>query len=179
VTGSVVWGPVCVAPASTPIRSLVKGKTVNGKWQRVVNYDELGPGYPAAYGLIACYFVVPGQNGRNDFDNGVRAHGSSDYLSIYSANGFSHGCHRLPNHLAIRMYSVILQHRNMTIVGDKSMNFARQFLSKETAFEIRLPSRGYYYVLDPPLPVNVLAGESKGDAKKPVAGYRSMPWYNC
>ncbi len=176
VIRNVVSGPVWIAPASTPIRSLTKGKIVNGKWMRVVNYDELGPGYLSAYGLIAGYFVVPGQNGRPDWDNGVRAHGSSDYLSIYSAAGFSHGCHRLPNHIAIRMYSFILQHRNMTIVGDKSMNFARQFLSKETAFEIRLPSRGYYYVLDPPLPVNVLEGEIKGDAKKPVAGYVPMPW---
>jgi hypothetical protein len=176
VIRNVVSGPVWIAPASTPIRSLVKGKTVNGKWQRIVNYDELGPGYLSAYGLIAGYFVIPGQNGRNDFDNGVRAHGSSDYLSIYSANGFSHGCHRLPNHIAIRMYSFILQHRPMTIVGDKAMNFARQFLQKDTAFEIRLPSRGYYYVLDPPLPVNVLEGEIKGDAKKPVAGYVPEPW---
>ena len=64
----------------------------------------------------------------------------------------------------------------MTIVGDKPMDFARQFLSKETVFEIRLPSRGYHYVLDPPLPVNVLEGEIKGDAKKPVAGYVAMPW---
>ncbi|HXU07077.1 MAG TPA: hypothetical protein VN903_39260, partial [Polyangia bacterium] len=176
VIRNVVSGPVWIAPASTPIRSLTKGKTVNGKWQRVVNYDELGPGYLSAYGLIAGYFVVPGQNGRNDWDNGVRAHGSSDYLSIYSANGFSHGCHRLPNHIAIRMYSFILQHRPMTIVGDKSMNFARQFLSKETAFEIRLPSRGYYYVLEPPLPVNVLEGEIKGDQKKPIAGYVPTPW---
>jgi hypothetical protein len=74
------------------------------------------------------------------------------------------------------MYSFILQHRNMTIVGDKAMNFARQFLSKDTAFEIRLPSRGYYFVLDPPLPVNVLEGEIKGDAKKPIAGYIAEPW---
>jgi hypothetical protein len=176
VIRNVVSGPVWIAPASTPIRSLIKGKVVNGKWMRIVNYDELGPGFLSAYGLIAGYFVVPGQNGRNDFDNGVRAHGSSDYLSIYSANGYSHGCHRLPNHIAIRMYSFILQHRNMTIVGDKTMNFARQFLNKETAFEIRLPSRGYYYVLDPPLPVNVLEGEIKGDAKKPVAGYVPEPW---
>ena len=176
VIRNVVSGPVWIAPASTPIRSLTKGKTVNGSWMRVVNYDELGPGYLSAYGLIAGYFVVPGQNGRNDWDNGVRAHGSSDYLSIYSANGFSHGCHRLPNHIAIRMYSFILQHRNMTIVGDKPMNFARQFLFKDIAFEIRLPSRGYYYVLDPPLPVNVLEGEIKGDAKKPIAGYVATPW---
>ena len=58
----------------------------------------------------------------------MRAHGSSDYLSIYSANGFSHGCHRLPNHIAIRLYSFILRHRNMSVVGDQPMNFARQFL---------------------------------------------------
>ena len=42
----VVSGPVWIAPASTPIRSLVKGKIVNGKWMNVVNYDELGPGLP-------------------------------------------------------------------------------------------------------------------------------------
>jgi len=176
VIRNVVSGPVWIAPASTPIRSLIKGKIVNGKWQHIVNYDELGPGYLSAYGLIAGYFVVPGQPGHSDWDNGVRAHGSSDYLSIYSANGYSHGCHRLPNHIAIRMYSFILKHRHMTVVGDKTMNFARQFLNKETAFEIRLPSRGYYYVLDPPLPVNVLEGEIKGDQKKPVAGYVPTPW---
>jgi len=78
----VVSGPVWIAPASTPIRTLVKGKTINGRWESIVNYDELGPGFLSAYGLVAGYFVVPGQNGRSDFDNGVRAHGSSDYLSI-------------------------------------------------------------------------------------------------
>jgi hypothetical protein len=172
----VVSGPVWIAPTSTPIRSLTKGKIVNGKWMSVVNYDELGPGYLSAYGLIAGYFVVPGQNGRNDFDNGVRAHGSSDYLSIYSANGYSHGCHRLPNHLAIRMYSFILRHRHMSVVGDQPMNFNRQFLAKNTVYEMRIPSRGYLYVLDPPMPVNVLEGEIKGDQKKPVLGYVPEPW---
>ena len=112
VIRQIVSGPVWIAPTSTPVRSLVKGKTVNDRWMKIVNYDELGPGYLSAYGLIAGYFVVPGQNGRPDWDNGVRAHGSSDYLSIYSANGFSHGCHRLPNHIAVRLYSFILKHRN-------------------------------------------------------------------
>jgi hypothetical protein len=172
----VVSGPVWIAPASTPIRSLTKGKIVNSKWMSVVNYDELGPGFLSAYGLIAGYFVVPGQNGRNDFDNGVRAHGSSDYLSIYSANGYSHGCHRLPNHLAIRMYSFILRHRHMNVVGDQPMGFSRQFLSKNTVYEMRIPSRGYLYVLDPPLPVNVLEGDIKGDLKKPITTYVPEPW---
>ena len=56
------------------------------------------------------------------------------------------------------------------------MNFARQFLFKDNVYEMRLPSRGYYFVLDPPLPVNVLEGEIKGDAKKPIAGYVATPW---
>jgi hypothetical protein len=172
----VVSGPVWIAPASTPIRTLTKGKLVNGKWMGVVNYDELGPGYLSAYGVVAGYFVVPGQNGRNDFDNGVRAHGSSDYLSIYSANGYSHGCHRLPNHLAVRLYSFILHHRHMSVTGDQPMNFQRQFLWKNTAYEMRIPSRGYLYVLDPPLPVNVLEGNIMGDQKKPVTGYVFEPW---
>ena len=171
----VVSGPVWIAPSSTPIRSLVKGKVINNHWESVVNYDELGPGYLSAYGVVAGYFVVPGQNGRNDFDNGIRAHGSSDYLSIYSSNGYSHGCHRLPNHLAIRMYDFLLQHRTVSVEGDSPMGFARQFLWKEGVYEMRIPSRGYVYTLDPPLPVNVLEGEIKGNAKKPIVGYVPKP----
>jgi hypothetical protein len=178
VIRNVVSGPVWIAPASTPIRTLVKSKVVNGKWMKVVNYDELGPGFLSAYGLIAGYFVVPGQNGRPDFDNGVRAHGSSDYLSIYSSNGFSHGCHRLPNHLAIRMYSFILQHRHMRVLGDSPMGFQRQFLWQDTVYEMRIPSRGFIYQLDPPLPVNVLEGNIMGDQKTPVIGYVPKPGIN-
>jgi hypothetical protein len=175
VIRQIVSGPVWIAPTSTPVRSLVKGKTVNGSFMKLVNYDELGPGYLSAYGLVAGYFVTPGQNGRPDWDNGVRAHGSSDYLSIYSANGFSHGCHRLPNHIAIRLYSFILAHRTKSVAGDQPLNFTRQFLQKDKVYDIRLPSRGYAYYLDPPLPVNVLEGDIKGPQKKPIIGYIPKP----
>ena len=171
VIRNVVAGPVWIAPESTPTRSLVKMKDVSGSWQRVVNYDELGPGYLSAYGLVAGYFVVPGKSGRPDWDNGIRAHGSSDYLSIYSSEGYSHGCHRLPNHLAIRLYSFILRHRPMRVLGDQGMGLARQFLAGDEVFEIRLPSRGYSYQLDPPLPVDVLEGDIKGTLKTPVLTY--------
>jgi hypothetical protein len=176
VIRQVIAGPVWIAPTYTPIRGLVKGKTVNGRWMNVVNYDELGPGYLSAYGMIAGYFVIPGQNGRPDVDNGVRAHGSSDYLSIYSPNGFSHGCHRLPNHIAIRLYSFILSHRHIKVEGDQPLGFTRQFLWKESVYEMRLPSRGFLYELDPPLPVRVLEGNIKGEAKKPILGYVPEPW---
>jgi hypothetical protein len=105
----------------------------------------------------------------------VRAHGSSDYLSIYSANGFSHGCHRLPNHIAIRLYSYILAHRTKQIAGDQPLGFSRQFLHGEKVYEIRIPSRGYAYYLDPPLPVHVLEGNIRGAQKKPVIGYVPKP----
>ncbi|MDB4976020.1 MAG: hypothetical protein JWN48_4361 [Myxococcaceae bacterium] len=175
VIRQIVSGPVWIPPTSTPIRSLIKSKTVNSSWTKLVNYEELGPGYLSAYGLVAGYFVVPGQDGRPDWDNGVRAHGSSDYLSIYSANGFSHGCHRLPNHIAIRLYSFILGHRTKTVAGDQPLGFTRQFLSGETVFEMRIPSRGYAYYLDPPLPVNVLEGTIRGEQKKPIIGYVPKP----
>jgi hypothetical protein len=171
----VVAGPVWIAPESTPIRTLVKSKTVNGLWHRVVNYDELGPGFLSAYGLIAGYLVVPGKAGKPDWDNGIRAHGSSEYLSMYSSEGYSHGCHRLPNHLAIRLYSFILRHRPMRILGDQPANIARQFLLDNDVFEIRVPSRGYQYLLEPPLPVDVLEGEIKGTLKKPVVTYVPKP----
>jgi hypothetical protein len=175
VIRNVVAGPVWIAPESTPIRTLVKAKTANGLWQRVVNYDELGPGFLSAYGLVAGYLVVPGKAGKPDWDNGIRAHGSSEYLSMYSSEGYSHGCHRLPNHLAIRLYSFILRHRAMRIVGDQPANIARQFLLDNDVFEIRVPSRGYQYLLEPPLPVDVLEGEIKGSLKKPVLTYVPKP----
>jgi hypothetical protein len=175
VIRQIVSGPVWIAPASTPIRSLLKPKSINGRWMKVVNYDELGPGYLSAYGVVAGYFVVPGKDGRPDWDNGVRAHGSADYLSIYSANGYSHGCHRLPNHLAIRLYSFLLRHRTVKVVGDQPMGFTRQFLSGDTVYEMKIPSRGFVFQLDPPLPVTVLEGEIKGEVKKPIIGYFPKP----
>ncbi len=170
----VVAGPTWIPPETTPLRGLVKAKTVNGAWTSVVNYDEMGPGYLSAYGLVAGYFVVPGKNGP-DWDNGIRAHGSSDYMSIGSQRGYSHGCHRLMNHLAVRLYGFILNHRHMKVNGDQPLNAARQFLYKDAAYEIRIVTRGFEYELTPPLPVNVLKGNVRGRAQRPLGGYYPKP----
>ncbi len=175
VIRQVVVGPVWIPPASTPIRSLLKTRQVHGHFEKIVNYDELGPGFLSAYGLVAGYFVVPGQDGRPDFDNGIRAHGSAEYLSMYSPTGFSHGCHRLPNHLAIRLYSFILRHRNVRVMGDQPADFSRQFLANDEAFDMRIPSRGYVFRLEPPLPVEVLEGTIKGKRKQPIEAYVPKP----
>jgi hypothetical protein len=171
----VAAGPVWVVPASTPIRSLVKTKMIGNKRRQVVNYEELGPGFQSAYGLVAGYFVIPGPDGKRDIDNGIRAHGSAEYLSMYSPLGYSHGCHRLPNHLAIRLFSFILRHRKMRAIGDLYLNKERQFLYKDEVFELRLPSKGFGYVLDPPMTVEVLEGDIKGDLKEPIMGYVPKP----
>jgi hypothetical protein len=171
----VVAGPVWIAPPSTPIRTLVKGKPVNGSWQAVVNYDEVGPGYLSAYGLVAAYNVTPGKDGKPDWDNGIRVHGSSEFRSMFDPDGYSHGCHRLVNHLAERMFSFVLEHHKMVVEGDQPMGFSRQFLWKEAVYEMRLPTRGYRYVLDPPISVMVTEGNIVGRTKRPIAGYQPKP----
>ena len=164
----ILSGPVWVPPESTPIRGLTKVASVNGKRQRIVNYAEFGPGYESAYGMVAGYFVIPGKGGRSDWDRGIRAHGSSDYMSIQSQRGFSHGCHRMLNHLAVRLYDFTLTHRHKKIVGDQVMNMSRQFLDGTSVYEIRMPSRGFEFELDPPMTVEVLEGRIKGSLKEPI-----------
>lgn len=175
VIRKIIAGPTWIPPKTTPLRSLAKRRYVNGKAQGVVNYSEMGPGYLSAYGLVAGYFVKPGRKGRHDVDQGIRAHGSSDYMSILSAQRFSHGCHRLMNHLAVRTYGFVLNHRNMVVDGDQTVNHHRQFLYKDQVYEVRLPSRGFQYRLDPPLPVRVGKGRVRGELNKPVEGLFKVP----
>lgn len=172
---NIVSGPVWIAPSSTPIRTLVKWSRVHGHSQQVVNYNEIGPGYTSAYGLVAAYNVVPGKNGRPDWDNGIRVHGSSEILSIRNPNAYSHGCHRLMNHLAERLFSFVLRHRPIVVEGDKPMDFSRLFLWKDDVYDLRIPSRGFWYRLEPPLPVTVMEGNIVGTAQKPVQGYFPKP----
>ncbi len=175
VIRKVIAGPVWVAPQTTPLRSLAKRRYINGTSQGIVNYDEMGPGYLSSYGLVAGYFVIPGKDAKSDVDHGIRAHGSSDFMSIFSPERYSHGCHRLVNHKAVRMYGFMLNHRNKVIDGDQKMNHQRQFLYKDAVYEIRMPSRGFQYTLDPPIPVTVNSGNIKGHAQKPIEGLVKIP----
>ncbi len=175
VIRKIISGPTWVPPGTTPLRSLAKRKYVNGKAQGVVNYEEMGPGYLSAYGLVAGYFVIPGKDGRPDQDRGIRAHGSSDFMSIRSAQRFSHGCHRLVNHAAVRLYGFLLHHRTMVVDGDQELNANRQFFYKDQVYAVRIPSRGFQYRLEPPLPVEVLGGRIRGTLRQPVEGLVKMP----
>jgi hypothetical protein len=177
----IVTTPVWIPPASSPLGGMVKEKKVNGMFVRVTNYDETGPGFLSAYGLVAAIheqvIVKKGADGgaigTTYFDNGIRTHGSFDYMSLRGR--FSHGCHRLYNNLALRMFTFVLQHRRVHTLGSIALGMRRDFWSKGEVFEMRLPSRGFYYELDPPLPVEVLEGRIMGQREKPLTGYLRKP----
>jgi hypothetical protein len=174
VIRNIISGPVWIPPKTTPLKSLTKRLYVNGRAQNVVNYEEMGPGYLSAYGLVAGYFVIPRKDGR-DLDRGIRAHGSSDFMSILSPERFSHGCHRLKNDLAVRLYSFMISHRNKLVRGDQPVNHERQFLSNDEVYEIRVLSRGFLFEMTPPVPVEVLEGNILGAVKSPIESYVPVP----
>jgi hypothetical protein len=171
----IVAAPVWIPPLSSPLGSMVKEKRVNGAFVKVTNYDETGPGYLSAYGLAAAIHLQThkGPAGVTYFDNGIRTHGSFDYTSLRGR--FSHGCHRLYNNLAVRMFTFILQHHEVKTLGPIALDLRRPFWWKGEVFEMRLPSRGFYYELVPPVPVEVLEGRIKGERQKPIAGYVRKP----
>jgi hypothetical protein len=151
-------------------------KTVNGMFVKVTNYDETGPGFLSAYGLAAAIheqIVRTPEGGVGYYDNGIRTHGSFDYMSLRGR--FSHGCHRLYNNLALRVFTFVLQHHKAKTLGPMALGFRRAFWWKGEIFEMRLPTRGFYYELEPPLPIEVLEGNIKGEREKPVSGYVRKP----
>ena len=171
----IVAAPVWIPPPSSLLGAMVKEKRVNGAFVKVTNYDETGPGYLSAYGLAAAIHVQmhKGESGVTYFDNGIRTHGSFDYMSLRGR--FSHGCHRLYNNLAVRLFTFAIQHRRVKTLGSIALGFRRTFWWKGEVFEMRLPSRGFYYELDPPIPVETLEGRVRGVRQKPVSGYVRKP----
>ncbi|HEX7507848.1 MAG TPA: L,D-transpeptidase [Polyangia bacterium] len=178
--GSRVWrhivaAPVWLPPTSAPVGAMVKTKYVVGAYPRVVNYDETGPGYLSAYGLVAGIHEQARRRGEQlaYFDNGIRTHGSFDYLSLRGR--FSHGCHRLDNNLAVRLFSFVLGHRKSKILGPMALGFRRTFYWEGEVYDMRLPTRGFYFQLEPPLPIETLKGNIKGKLNQPITGYVPKP----
>ncbi len=171
----IVAAPVWLPPTSAPLSSMVKTKWVAGGYPHVVNYDETGPGYLSAYGLVAGIHEQLRRHGSTlaYFDNGIRTHGSFDYLSLRGR--YSHGCHRLYNNLAVRLFSFVLGHRHVKVLGPMALGFRRTFYWEGEVYDMRLPTRGFYFELDPPMPVRTLKGNIKGKLKQPITDYVQKP----
>jgi hypothetical protein len=180
--GARVWKDIMAAPAwippnYTPIRSLTKRKYVSGRWKRVVNYDETGPGYQSAYGLVAASHIKqvkrPDGTVRAELDNQIRTHGSVDYMSI--VRRYSHGCHRLYNMNAVRMFSFVLQHRPYSRDGQHQIGYRRAFEYEGEEYRMAVDTRGYRYRLERPIPVLVTEGRVRGSQPLPLAEMMPKP----
>ncbi len=169
---TIVATPVWIPPDGTPAKDLLTRKVLdrNVGPVTVVNTDVMGPGYQSAYGLVMGIHIDPARGG---FDNQIRTHGSVDYTSI--ARRFSHGCHRLVNNRAVRLFDFVLRRRAFKRIGAVPLNLKRQFQVDGTVYRYALESRGYYYELAHPVPVEVLEGKVMGEVKKPIVAYVRKP----
>ncbi len=183
-TGERIWhqivsAPVWLPPESTPSRDLlsrVPGRS--GAEAFSVNNHETGPSYASAYGLVAAYHQRFSENDDGSFqgrgDEGIRTHGSVDYMSIMRRH--SHGCHRLHNHIAVRLMSWVLAHRPHRRVGHSQVGFRRAITHEGHNYELAIDQGGYVFALERPIVVEVLDGRIRGDRATPIE--EPLPRFN-
>jgi hypothetical protein len=171
-TGNFVWRELIAAPAwfpppSTPDRELVR-QLPDGRW--TANDRAVGPGYASAYGLVALlhHRAAAPTGGPPWIDVNVRTHGSGNYRSIL--RGSSHGCHRLFNHLAIRLGSFLLAHGDAERHGQSVDEFRRVVRWRGQVYRLHAASRGYRFELSPPIDVRVLPGRSVRSRRSSAPG---------
>jgi hypothetical protein len=169
----IVASPVWIPPDGTPAKDLLTRKTLDRDVGpvTVVNTDVMGPGFQSAYGLVLA--IHHRKSGGQLFDNQIRTHGSDDYTSI--ARRFSHGCHRLVNSRAVRMFDFILRRRPFERVGNQPINLHKRFTYEDKQYEYLLDTRGYYYELKQPIPVLVTEGRIMGKTKHPIEAFVPKP----
>lgn len=168
----IVSAPVWMPPESTPAHSLlnrVPGRS--GAEAYRLNLHETGPSYASAYGLVAAYhrMYTREEDGtiRMRGDEGIRSHGSVDYMSIMRRH--SHGCHRLHNHIAVRLMSWVLAHRHHRRVGHSAAGFHRDVEHEGHTYSLDIERGGYVFDLERPVEVRVLEGRIRGDRATPIA----------
>jgi hypothetical protein len=171
----IVAAPVWLAPPGTPIKTLIT-RDFNSKTGYSINWHELGPSYASAYGLVAAYHsrFKEGDDGEVELqgDEGIRTHGSVDYMSIMDRH--SHGCHRLHNHIAVRLMSFVLAHRSHKRVGEtpvvykNKVNNDAESPPDDTEYVIEIKKTGYAFQLQRPVPVDVLPGHILGRQRTPI-----------
>jgi len=167
----IVSAPVWMPPPSTPSRDLVyRVPRRSGADQYRVNLHETGPSYASAYGLVAAYHRMYSENEDGTIelrgDEGIRSHGSVDYMSIMRRH--SHGCHRLHNHIAVRLMSWVLAHRPHRRVGHQQTAFHRTIEHDGFTYQLDIERGGYVFDLEEPIRVNVLEGRIRGSRSTPI-----------
>ena len=179
VWSQIVAAPVWLPPKGVPSSSLVMEtrKRSTGELVQEVNDNLIGPSYASAYGLIAAYHRRARQlrDGRFELglDEGIRTHGSSDYTSIWRLASL--GCHRLHNHLAVRLFNYILAHRRHRRLGHSLAYFRREVGLDTFSTVIEVDRTGYAFQLERPVPVEVLPGRIRGRLQRPSSQKMPVP----
>lgn len=169
--GKRMWKELYVAPTwqppdTTPDSDLMRYQWWNQEWR--VKREVFGPGPRSAYGMVMLVHHKPVPISKKKVywaDHGIRVHGSSSVTSV--VRGTSHGCHRLLNHLAVRLGTFLIRHRHHVVRGDQKDNYRRVVRHPSGAYPVKIDTRGYLYELTPPVPVEVTKGSIRTARKKP------------
>jgi hypothetical protein len=168
VTGDALWPEILATPTwhpapGMPIRRLLV-KQGDG-W--APKTEIIGPGYHAAYGLVAIvHHQIMGRDEQGQpqlMDLRIRTHGTPAYRSV--KRGESNGCHRLHNYLVLRLTGFLLKHHANVRDGLVPEDYVRHLEYKGQQVDLESDTKGYRFKLTPPIPVTVLAGDVRGNAK--------------
>jgi hypothetical protein len=172
VTGNALWPEVLAGPTWHPSSGLPTRRLLVKQGDGWAPKTEVfGPGYRAAYGLVAIvHHQVEGLNERGEpqlVDHRIRTHGTPAYRSV--KRGESSGCHRLHNHMAVRLAGFLVRHRANQRDGLVPEDYVRRLDYKGQEVALTLENKGYRFKLTPPVPVTVLDGDVRGNR-------RSVKW---
>jgi hypothetical protein len=179
VWSEIVAAPVWRPPLDYPDESLVTTLREDADGRPLAELDRnlVGPSYASAYGLVAAYHRRFTRDRRGAIvvlgDEGIRTHGSSDYTSPW--HEASLGCHRLRNHLALQLFTYVLQHRAHRRLGHRPLRYARAVDAPSFHGTLRVERGGYVFALDRPIVVRVLPGRIVGPVRRPSTKAFPLP----
>ena len=168
VTGDALWPEILATPTWHPSPGMPTRRLLIKRGDTWVPKSEvIGPGYRAAYGLVAItHLQIEGRNERGEpelMDHRIRTHGTAAYRSV--KRGESSGCHRLHNHLVLRLAGFVIRHRAHVRDGIVPEDYVRHLEYQGQEVALQSESKGYRFKLTPPVPVTVLHGDVRGNAR--------------
>jgi hypothetical protein len=168
VTGDALWPEILATPTWHPAPGMPTRRLLVKRGDTWAPKTEvIGPGYRAAYGLVAItHLQIEGRDEHGEpqlMDHRIRTHGTAAYRSV--KRGESSGCHRLHNHLVLRLAGFVIRHRAHVRDGIVPEDYVRHLEYKGQEVDLADDNKGYRFQLTPPVPVTILDGDVRGNAR--------------
>jgi hypothetical protein len=168
VTGDALWPEVLATPTWHPAPGMPTRRLLIKVGDTFVPKTEIiGPGYHAAYGLVAIvHHQIIGRDEHGEpqlEDLRIRTHGTPGYRAV--KRGESNGCHRLHNFEALRLAAFLVKHHANVRDGLVPEDYVRHLQYQGQDIALQSDSKGYRFRLTPPVPVKVLDGDIRGNPK--------------